>query len=117
MCSILQVGNDVPLLSARAAVLRLTGASVIDASGDEAMDILHREHFDLVVFCHTVSLQEREKISREARKLHGNVRTLNVLRSSAMSLAPDETVPEPKRLLAKVNETLQNARPEQQAPC
>jgi hypothetical protein len=62
-------------------------------------------------------LHEREKISLEARKLHVNVRTLNVLRSSAISLAPDETVSDPKHLVAKVNETLQNARPEQQRPC
>ena len=116
MRSILQVGNDAPLLSTRASVLRLTGASVVAASGDEAMDMLRRKHFDLIVFCHTVGLQEREKISLEARKFHVNVRTLNVLRSSSDSFAPEDTVSDPKHLLAQVNETLQNARPKQQRP-
>jgi hypothetical protein len=116
MRSILQIGNDLTLLSTRAAVLRLTGASVIAASADEAIDILHREHFDLLVFCHTVSLQEREKISLAARKLNMNVRVLNVLRSSAIGLAPDETVSDPTRLVVKVTETLQNTPRAQQRP-
>jgi hypothetical protein len=78
------------------------------------MDILRREHFDLLVFCHTVSEQERERISFEARKLHTDVRVLRVLRFSATNPAPDEAFADPAHLLAKVNETLQNARAEQQ---
>ncbi|HTF69884.1 MAG TPA: hypothetical protein VK638_45120 [Edaphobacter sp.] len=79
------------------------------------MGILRREHSDLVVFCHTVSLQQREKISLVARKLNVNVRVLNVLPLSTMTPAPDEAAPDPGRLLAKVNETLQNALGEQQS--
>ena len=103
------------LRTIRAAVLRLTGASVIAASSDEAMDILCREHFDLLIFCHTVSEQERERLSLEARKLHVDVRVLKVLRFSATSSAPDEALADPTGLLAKVNEALQNARLEQQS--
>ena len=70
MHSILQIGNDPTLRTTRASVLRLTSASVVAASGDEAADILRAEHFDLVIFCHTVSPPQREKISLEARKLY-----------------------------------------------
>jgi hypothetical protein len=79
------------------------------------MDILRREHFDLVIFCHTVSQQQREKISLVARKLYVDMRVLNVLPLSAMIPAPDEAAADPVRLLAKVNETLQNAVGEQQS--
>jgi hypothetical protein len=95
-------------------VLRLTGASVIAASGDEAIDILQAIHFDLVIFCHTVSPPQREKISLEARKLYMDVRMLNVLPFTSMGLAPDEAVADPAGLLAKVTSTLQNARRAQQ---
>jgi len=113
MRSILQVGNDSTLRTIRASVLRLTGASVIAASGNEAMGILRREHFDLVVFCHTVGQQQREKISLVARKL--DVRVLHVLPLSVMSAAPNEAAADPVRLLAKVNETLSDALGEQQS--
>jgi len=110
MRTILQVGNNSTLATIRASVLRLTGATVVAASGDEAMNLLRHEHFDLVVFCHTISLEEREKISREARMLHMAVRVLNIVRSSALEgLAPDEVAAaDPARLVAKVTETLQN---------
>jgi DNA-binding NtrC family response regulator len=114
MRSILQVGNDTTLRTIRASVLRLTGASVLAASADEAMEILRRERFDLVVFCHTVNLEQREKIARAARELYEDVRVLNVLPLSGVLPAPDEAAADPERLLAKVNEALQNAPGEQQ---
>ena len=116
MRSILQVGNDSTLRTIRASVLRLTGASVIAVSSDDARGILRREHFDLVVFCHTVSQPEREKISLVARHLYADVRVLDVLPLSAMNPAPNEAAADPARLLAKVTETLQNSRDEQQSP-
>jgi|UPI000478D7F1 DNA-binding NtrC family response regulator len=113
MRSILQIGNDSALRTIRAAVLRLTGASVVAASSHEAMSILRREHFDLLIFCHTVSEQEREEISQEARKLHRDVPVLNVLRFSAIPSALNEASADPAYLLAKVNETLQTSPDEQ----
>jgi hypothetical protein len=115
MRSILQVGNDSTLRTIRASVLRLTGASVIAVSSDEATGTLRGEHFDLVVFCHTVSRPEREKISRVARDLYVDVRVLDVLPFSAMNPAPNEAAADPTRLLAKVTETLQNSPDEQQS--
>jgi CheY-like chemotaxis protein len=61
-------------------VLRQTGASVTAVSGDEAMGILSRESFDLVVFCHTVSQREREMISLVPRQRHADVQVLHVHR-------------------------------------
>jgi len=115
MRSILQVGNDSTLRTIRASVLRLTGAYVLAASTDEALKILRHERFDLVVFCHTVSLEQREKISHTARELYVDVRVLNVLPLSAVIPAPDEAAADPERLLAKVNEALQNTPGEQQS--
>ena len=76
--------------------------------------MLRREHFDLVVFCHTVSPRDREKVSLEARKRHLGVRVLNVLRFAESCAAPEETVSEPTRLLLKVTDALEKGPRNQQ---
>lgn len=102
MRSILQVGNESTLRTIGHQRLELTGAYLLASSTDEAL--LRHERFDLVVFCHTVSLEQREKISRAERELYVDVRVLNVLPLSAVIPAPDEAAADPERFLAKVNE-------------
>jgi CheY-like chemotaxis protein len=116
MHSILQVGNDSKLLSTRGSVLRQTGASVTAVSGDEAMGILCRESFHLVVFCHTISQLERGMISLVPRQRHADMRVLHVLLLSTISPALNEAVADPVHLLEKVFEALHIAPNEQEGP-
>jgi CheY-like chemotaxis protein len=60
MRSILQIGNEQVLREIRATVLRLLPVTVRTATIGEAIDLLRRERFDLILFCHTVT-QERER--------------------------------------------------------
>ena len=95
-------------------MLRLTGASVMAVSADQATHVLRREHFDLVVFCHTVSPQDLEKVVLEARKRHVGVRVLNVLRFAESCAAPEATVSEPTRLFLKATDALEKTLRNQQ---
>jgi CheY-like chemotaxis protein len=117
MRSILQVGNDLALRDVRAAVLRLVGATVSTATTDEAIYLLQRRQFDLIVFCHTVPRREKEEISAVAREAYANIRVLYVLSPSRMNPAANESVAEPKQLLAKVMEILDTPAAEQQESC
>jgi hypothetical protein len=114
MRSILQIGNDSALLATRASVLELTGAIIMTALGNEATNLLCCVRFDLIVFCHTIPEAMREEISLAARAWYPNVYILKVLTSAFSNIAPDETVPDPARLLTKVADVLDNVCPKQQ---
>ncbi|CAN5731209.1 hypothetical protein BH10ACI4_BH10ACI4_10070 [soil metagenome] len=58
MLSILAVGRDVRLLATRAAVLRRTGAEVVEASPQLAYDLLIKKTFNVVVLCHTLEVKD-----------------------------------------------------------
>lgn len=60
---ILNVGYDPTLLETRTLVLRAAGYTVESASSvDDAMQRIRAAHFDLVVLCHSMPEQERQRL-------------------------------------------------------
>ncbi len=60
----LQFGKDSSLLESRGAILETTGLTVVNAHsvGQCTRELLSRS-FDLIVLCHSASMEEREQIS------------------------------------------------------
>lgn len=79
MVSILSVGRDCGLLSSRAAVLRRSNADVVTASYRNAIQILKGQKFDLVVLCHTLSMEEMIEVAQAAHELQKGAPVLQVV--------------------------------------
>jgi DNA-binding response OmpR family regulator len=68
MRAILTISHDEMLLATRAAVLRKTKAEVVAATANEAKKILKTRQFDLVVLCHSLSIEETLEIASLAHQ-------------------------------------------------
>jgi hypothetical protein len=68
MQNILLAGQDLRLLSTRAAVLKKTGATVMCCKGSDALRFVESETLDLVVLCHSVDEEEAEFIAEKVRR-------------------------------------------------
>jgi DNA-binding response OmpR family regulator len=68
MYRILLAGDDLRLLETRAAVLGKTGSVVRWGSSVEAEFFLREEQFDMLILCHTLSAEQRERLMAFARK-------------------------------------------------
>lgn len=68
MYRILLAGDDLRLLETRAAVLGRTGSVVRWAARREVELFLREEHFDLLIFCHTLPMEQRERLTAFARQ-------------------------------------------------
>ena len=79
MVTILLVGQDGGLLYTRAAVLRQAKADVVTADFTNAVETLRNQRFDLVVLCHTLSLEEMIELGRAAHELQNGVHVLQVV--------------------------------------
>jgi hypothetical protein len=95
MFSILSVGNDPWLLETRAAVLRYTGAEVdsADARSARRAVILHR--YDLLILCHSVSMEDASDLKQMCRSHWPESRTLLLgadIRSDAKPIDSDSTL-------------------------
>jgi DNA-binding response OmpR family regulator len=76
MSKILLVGNDLRLLTTRAAVLGKTNASVVCCSAVEAMKVLETETFNLVVLCHSL---EEKQAAEIIEMVHGRLPETRIL--------------------------------------
>lgn len=76
---ILIVGDDFRLLATRAAVLAKTGASTVCCTASEMMRDLAREHFDLVVLCHSLSDRDAREVTIVAGRWWPQARVLSIL--------------------------------------
>jgi CheY-like chemotaxis protein len=76
---ILAVGQDPMVQASRVSVLRSAGYCVeaVDA-GPEAIERFQNGNFDLVLLCHSVSLSERERLTRAIRASGSCTRVLLV---------------------------------------
>jgi hypothetical protein len=109
---ILLAGQDDRLLETRAAVLTRTGASVISCSGQEALDAVKSEMPDLVVLCHSLSVDDAELMADRVRDCCPTTRVLMVL----SGIGPDKpyrnakfdvtTFADPSRLVKHATELL-----------
>jgi CheY-like chemotaxis protein len=113
MFRILLAGSDCRLLATRAAVLAKTGADVVYRSTMEAINILDREVFDLVVLCHSL---QREDVAVIVDRVHQKIPSAKILMvTSALDgreLYPNTeidatSIPEPGHLVALAKELLQ----------
>ena len=95
MFRILSVGNDPRLLATRAAVLRYTGAEVdaADARSARREVILHR--YDLLILCHSVSMEDASDLKQMCRSYSPESRTLLLgadIRNDAKPIESDGTL-------------------------
>jgi DNA-binding response OmpR family regulator len=67
MYRILLAGDDLRLLETRAAVLEKTGSEVRWASRMEAEFFLRKEPFDMLILCHTLPAEQRNRLMMFAR--------------------------------------------------
>jgi hypothetical protein len=113
MFRILLAGSDSRLLATRAAVLAKTGADVVHRNTMEAINILDREAFELVVLCHSL---QQEDVAVIVDKVHQKIPGAKILLvTSALDgyeLYPDTkidatSIPEPGHLVALAKELLQ----------
>ena len=97
MRTILTISQDERLLVTRAAVLRRTKAEVIAATASEAKKILKAQKFDLVVLCHSLSIQETLEIAALAHQQTIAIPVLKVVANEPVSewrlIGPDLTAP------------------------
>jgi len=116
MGRILTVGQDEALLSSRVAILRRCEAEVVAARASEALKILTAQQFDLVVLCHTVTMDDMKELVRSAHRQASDLKVLQILKTAELSrartspAADDTTSTDPASLEAKVAQML-SSRP------
>jgi CheY-like chemotaxis protein len=112
MSKILLAGDDFRLLATRAAVLAKTNASVTCCNAWEAMEILERKTFDLVVLCHSLSAKQAAEITERVHQRLPQAKILlvvsNVVSESLYSgIKFDATTPaDPIHLIRETSELL-----------
>lgn len=112
MSRILLAGNDSKLLATRGAVLAQTHANVTCCIALEALDVLDRESFDLVVLCHSLTPSQAAAITECVHQRQPKISVLLVASGVAPELLSsgipfDATCStEPDRLVARTSELL-----------
>lgn len=113
---ILLAGQDVRLLSTRAAVLAKTGADVISCLGSQTVRMVKSERPDLVVLCHSLLGGDADGIADEIRTCCKTTKILMVLSELEPDLALQDArfdgscLSRPERLIARVSELLGETR-------
>jgi hypothetical protein len=113
MPTILTVGQDQLLLDTRVAIFRKMHLDATAANAHDAIRLLKARGFDLVVLCHTLSLEEMTLIARLAHQHNQRTRVLKLVsaiyRGSNTDIDTDDEAPsEPYKLVAKVRRILTN---------
>jgi hypothetical protein len=104
MAAILSIGEDAFLLETRAAVLRRTGAEVVNTNIVSALSYLETRCFDLVILCHSIpihlcrTLGEIIQLNWPATRLM-HLSTLRSWEQSEIQAGVDICAPEPEQLL------------------
>jgi CheY-like chemotaxis protein len=113
---ILLAGQDPRLLATRAAVLRKISNHVVSCNASEALKVLESETSNLVVLCHSLSVEEAERVADKAHERAQGTRVLMQI-SEVNSERPHRgakfdavTLPDPTRLIARTTELLQELR-------
>lgn len=112
MYKILLAGQDPRLLATRAAVLRKICGHVVSCNASEALKILESETPNLVVLCHSLSVEEAESVADKAYERGQGTRVLmlvsevNQERQHRDAKFDAVTLPDPTRLVARTTELL-----------
>ena len=114
MKDILAVGEYLPLLETRAAILAKTGARVMHCSASELPIRFANERFDLVVLCYTIREDARGSIMSDVRRRWPFAQVVQIITGYGCPLAGsgvDAYVPatEPARLVQRATELLGKA--------
>jgi hypothetical protein len=102
MEKILIVGDDFHLLATRAAILSKTGSKVTCCNASEFADHLGNDSFGLVVLCHTLAEDTRDRIVGDTHRRWPNARLLEVaslVQRRYVREVDAETASEPGKLL------------------
>lgn len=92
MPKILLVGNDLRLLTTRAAVLAKTKASVIYCNALEAEQIFQSDSFDLIVLCHTLTGEQSAEVTGIANQKLPGTKILMITSSTSEDRPPKGVV-------------------------
>jgi len=106
---ILAVGSDPVLLETRSQVLQAAGYTVIpERSLKKAVAIFREGDFDLVLLCHSIPAQDRERLTRLLREHTSRTPIVSVSPSwSALDSFADATIGnDPKELILGLRELL-----------
>jgi hypothetical protein len=113
MPTVLTVGQDQFLLDTRVAIFRNMDLDATAANAHDAVGLLKARGFDLVVLCHTLSLEEMTLIARLAHRHNQGTHVLKLVSAIFRGAETDgniddETPSEPHKLVAKVKRILTN---------
>jgi len=106
---VLAVGRDPVLLETRSQVLQAAGYTVIpERSLKKAVTKFRDGDFDLVLLCHSIPAQDRERLTRLLREYTSRTPIVSVSSSvSALDSFADATIGnDPRELLAGLQELL-----------
>ena len=106
---VLAVGRDPVLLETRSQVLQAAGYTVIpERSLKKAVARFREEDFDLVLLCHSIPAQDRERLTRLLREHTSRTPIVSVSCSvSALDSFADATLGnEPEELILGLRELL-----------
>ena len=112
MSRILLAGSDCRLLETRAAVLAKTGAEVVFHNTHEALAVLDRDVFDLVILCHSLIESEAAVIVAKVHEKAPGTKILLVTSNlDTYGMRPGSDVdatslPEPGHLVALASQLL-----------
>jgi CheY-like chemotaxis protein len=112
MSRILLAGSDCRLLETRAAVLAKTGAEVVFHNTHEALAVLDRDVFDLVILCHSLIESEAAAIVAKVHEKAPGTKILMVTSNlDTYGMRPGSDVdatslPEPGHLVALAGQLL-----------
>jgi hypothetical protein len=115
MFRILSVGNDPWLLETRAAVLLYTGAEVDSADARSARRVVILRRYDLLILCHSVSMEDASDLKQMCRSYWPESRTLLLgadIRRDAKPIDSDSTLRSlegPVALIRKVSGWMHHA--------
>ena len=111
---VLAVGRDSVLLETRSQVLQAAGYTVIpERSLKKAVARFRDGDFDLVLLCHSIPAQDRERLTRLLREHTSRAPIVSVSCSvSALDSFADATIGnDPKELILGLRELLVEKRP------
>lgn len=116
---ILSVGHEPMLLDTRSLILRAAGYLVESAlSIKQAINHLRTGDFDVVVVCHSIPSQERDRLVCLVRASGSTIPVISVVRMSASDhhsegFADATVESDPKKLLLGIQEALYKAKAHQ----
>jgi CheY-like chemotaxis protein len=112
---ILLAGQDSRLLSRRAAVLNKISDHVVSCNVSEALQFLESQRPNLVILCHSLPVEDAERIADKAHQRGEGTRVLMLVsdmdteRQQGGGKFDAVTLPEPAQLITRTTELLQGS--------